>query len=94
MTSTAEVESQEAEALALRMRKHFGHKVLVETEGAVTRIHTRFGPFELEPTGGVLRIRASSGDADALARLEEVVVSHLGRFARGEELTVQWARAG
>jgi hypothetical protein len=93
MTSTAEVASQQAEALALRMGKHFGHKVLVENDGAVTRVHTRFGAFELEPAGGVLRIRAAAEHEDALTRLEEVVVSHLGRFARGEELAVRWTRA-
>jgi len=93
LRSTAVVESREPEALALRMGKHFGHKVRVETEGAVTRVHTRFGPFELEPEGVVLRIRAAADDADALERLEEVVASHLGRFARGEDLAVRWTRA-
>lgn len=92
MTSAAEVASQQADELALRMRKHFAHKVLVESDGAVTRIHTRFGPFELRPADGSLRIRATAPDAEALAHLEEVVVSHLERFARGEELTVRWAR--
>lgn len=92
MRSTAEVRSAQAEALALRMGNHFGHKVLVESEDGVTRVHTRFGPFELEPVGGVLRVRASAEDAEALAQLEDVVVSHLGRFARGEELAVAWSR--
>lgn len=92
MTSSAEVVSREPDALALRMGKHFGHKVRVETEGAVTRVHTRFGAFELEPVENVLRIRAAAADRDSLERLEDVVVSHLGRFARGEELAVRWTR--
>jgi hypothetical protein len=91
--SSAEVESREPDALALRMGKHFGHKVRVETEGAVTRVHTRFGAFELEPVDTILRIRTAADDAESLERLEEVVASHLGRFARGEELAVRWTRA-
>ncbi len=92
MRARAEVRSEEAEALALRMGKHFGHKVLVETEGAVTRVHTRFGPFELEPASDVLRVRATAADTDELARLEELIASHLARFARGEELELAWLR--
>lgn len=92
MRSSASIRSDQADALALRMGKHFGHKVLVEHEEGVTRVHTRFGPFELEPADGVLRVRAVAQDADALARLEDVVVSHVGRFARGERLDVRWAR--
>jgi uncharacterized protein len=92
MRSSTEVRSGEAQALALRMGKHFGHKVLVETEGAVTRVHTRFGAFELEPVSDVLRVSATAGDTEALTRLEELVASHLGRFARGEELEIGWAR--
>jgi hypothetical protein len=85
------VRSEQAEALALRMEKHFAHKVRVEHEGAVTRVHTRIGPFELEPADGVLHLRASAGGGEALARLQEVVASHLARFARGEELEVAWS---
>jgi uncharacterized protein len=94
VTSQAVVRSQQAGALALRMGKHFAHKVRVEHEGDVTRVHTRFGPFELEPAGDVLHVRASAVDDEALARLEEVVMSHLGRFARGEELELAWSRDG
>lgn len=92
MRSRADVSSEHAEALALRIGRHFAHKVLVESEHGVTRVHTRFGPFELEPMGDILRVRASADDAEVLARLEEVVVSHLGRFALGEELAVAWSR--
>jgi hypothetical protein len=86
------VRSEQAEALALRMGKHFAHKVQVEHEGGVTRVHTRFGPFELEPADGVLHLRASADGDEALVRLQEVVASHLARFARGEELEVTWSR--
>ncbi len=92
MRSSAEVRSRQANALALRMGKHFAHKVPVETGDGLTRVHTRFGPFELEAAGDVLRVRGSAEDVEALARLEDVVASHLERFARGEALEVSWAR--
>lgn len=94
MTSRAEIASGEAHALALRMAKHFAHKVRVETDAGRTRVHTRFGPFELEPAEKILHVRATADDEEALARLEDVVVAHLGRFARGEELDVSWKRDG
>ncbi len=94
MRSSAVIRSQQAAALALRMGKHFGHKVRVESEHGGTRVHTRFGTFELEPATDVLRVRAFAEDAEALARLEDVVVAHADRFARGEELEVRWAREG
>jgi hypothetical protein len=92
MRASAEVRSEQAEALALRMRKHFGHKVRVETEGDVTRVHTRFGPFELHPASDVLRLRASAAGTAELEQLEALVASHLARFARGEEVELAWTR--
>lgn len=71
----------------MRMANHFGHKVEVERDGPVTRIHTRFGAIELEPAGGELLLRLSGDDE---AKLEEVALAHLGRFARGAPVEPVW----
>jgi hypothetical protein len=84
------VRTSQADGLATRMAKHFGHKVPVTTEAGVTRVETRFGRFELEPNGGVLEVRLEPVDREGLPRLREVVESHLQRFARGEELLFEW----
>jgi hypothetical protein len=86
----AAVRTSQSDGLAIRMGKHFGHKVPVSTEGGVTRVETRFGRFELEPAAGVLEVRLDPVDREALPRLREVVESHLERFARGEALEFDW----
>ena len=83
--------SAEPAALALRMGKHFGHKVPVETEGGVTRVTIAAGRFELEPADGELRIRLDPAGDESLPRLREVVASHLARFARGADATIEWS---
>lgn len=91
MRVTATVATPEAAALALRMRKHFGHKVPVELEGEVSRIRIQAGEFELEPRNGVLMVRACAEDDAGLARVREVVGSHLARFARETSVELEWA---
>lgn len=86
----ATVRTAQADGLAIRMAKHFGHKVPVSTEAGVTRVETRFGRFELEPGGDALEVRLEPVDREGLPRLREVVESHLERFARGEELAFEW----
>lgn len=90
MRSDAVVRTAESEALALRMAKHFGHKVEVEQAGATTRVRLPTGMFELEPGADVLGLRASAEDQAGLERVQEVARSHLERFARGEELEINW----
>jgi uncharacterized protein len=88
--SDAVVRTAEPAALALRMAKHFGHKVEVEQAGATTRVRLPTGIFELEPGVGVLGLRASAEDQVGLERVQEVARTHLERFARGEELEISW----
>jgi hypothetical protein len=88
--TAALVRTSEADALALRMRRHFAHKVPVEVEGPVSRVRLPSGEFELETHEGSLAVRASSPDEDGLARVREVVASHLARFARADEALVVW----
>jgi uncharacterized protein len=91
--SDAVVRTAEPEALALRMAKHFGHKVEVAQVGALTRVRLPTGTFELEPGAGVLGLRASAQDQVGLERIQEVARTHLQRFARGEELEINWRSA-
>ena len=79
-----------AEAVALRMAKHFAHKVPVTEEDGVTRVETRFGAFELRPRGETLAVALHPAEPGSEERLREVVESHALRFARGEELHLEW----
>jgi hypothetical protein len=87
VTRSGRIPSSEPDALALRMAKHFAHKVDVAHEAGVTRIETRFGRIDLEPAGDVLLLRLDGEDE---AKLREVALSHLERFARGAPVDVSW----
>lgn len=84
---TGRIASPEPEALALRLAKHFAHKVPVSEEGRLTRIRTRFGLIELEPVGVELVLRLEGDDEE---KLREVALSHLERFARGAPIEPVW----
>lgn len=79
-----------ADDVALRLANHFSHKVPVTTVDGVTRVETRFGAFELHPRGGTLAVALSPNDPAVLDQLRDVVESHAVRFARGEELRLEW----
>ena len=64
------------------MEKHFGHKVEVERRDRAVHVRTRFGAFELEPREKELEVRLEPESPGSLPRLQEVVASHLERFAR------------
>ncbi|MDQ4018578.1 MAG: DUF2218 domain-containing protein [Actinomycetota bacterium] len=92
MRSSAVVGTPEAEAIVMRMAKHFGHKVPVEREGGVARIALPAGRLELEANRGELVVRAEAADEAGLGRVEEIAGSHLVRFARKGRLELSWAR--
>lgn len=72
--------------------KHFRHRHEVtwtDTEGTLA---FPFGSCRLTAHGETLTMVATAGDADALARTEDVVASHLERFGRRDGLAVTWTR--
>jgi hypothetical protein len=91
--ASALLATAEADGLVLRMRNHFRHKVPVEDRGTVTGFRIPAGEFELEPGDGSLAIRARAADDAGLARVQEVVSSHLARFARSSDVNLRWLRA-
>lgn len=90
MTVRGRLSSDEPQALALRMAKHFGHKVPVEQSGERTTITIPPGRFELEPDGDALVVVLRPASGETLERLREVVLTHLARFARGAPVEVSW----
>jgi hypothetical protein len=72
--------------------KHFGHKVEVSFDDERGSIAFAMGRCELDATQpGVLVMRATAQDDEALERTRSVIGSHLERFGRRGELTVSWS---
>ena len=85
----ATIPTADANGLATRMEKHFGHKVEVERRGGVVHVTIPAGRFELEPREDELEVRLDPAGAAQLPRLQEVVTTHLQRFARSP-IEVVW----
>jgi hypothetical protein len=78
----------------VQLCKHFGHKiqtVWTEHEG---ELHFDLGTARLFAQPDGLRITVSTGDAESLGRLAEVVERHLVRFGASDELVVAWTSTG
>lgn len=66
------------------MSKHFGHKITVETDGALTRMQFPMGTVTAEAREGGLHLLVEAADAEGVERVQEVLISHLMRFAHRE----------
>lgn len=72
--------------------KHFAHRVPAthaETQG---RLEFPWGVCALEATSDLPILRAEAKDTPSLGQVEEVVGSHLERFAFRDKPEVRWTR--
>ncbi len=88
--SLARVATDKAERYLGQMCKHFAHKLPVIQKGANGTLPFSIGTCRMEADGGGLTLRLEAPDADQMAQLQEVVASHLLRFAFREDMTVEW----
>ena len=73
--------------------KHFEHKLPVTLEEAAGTISFPMGVCALQAETDAIVMHVTAPDAEALARLEDVVARHLIRFAFREPVTVAWVAA-
>ena len=89
--SQAQIATPLASRYLQQLCKHFAHKLPVTFDPRQGRIEFQAGSCELAATEGNLTLRAEAADPEALARLEQVVASHLERFAFREQPQLAWA---
>src|SRR3954447_10645232 len=93
MRSSATVPTSHAQRYMVQLCKHFGHRVpatLGERDG---RIQFDGGEVRLRSAPETLMVIAEAAAPEGLGRLEQVIESHLKRFAfREPELAVEWSR--
>lgn len=92
-TANAEIATDHASRYLQQLCKHFAHKLPVTFDPTQGHIEFAIGTCQLAATDGVLTMQAEAADETDLARLEQVVASHLERFAFREELKVAWVQA-
>ena len=94
MLSRAAVATPEAARYLKRLCNHFAHKLPVELTEDRGVLPFEFGTCRLQATPQALLLDAEAADAQTLERLQNVVVSHLDRFAWKEgQLPVNWQAA-
>jgi hypothetical protein len=92
MRSEARVPTEKAGRYMAQLCKHFAHKIPATFDHEAGRIEFAFGVCRLRAGPDSLALEVEGADEPALDRLEEVVASHLERFAFREPLKVAWTR--
>jgi hypothetical protein len=72
--------------------RHFGHKNPTQFTDTDGRIEFEFGTCEFSAEEEVLVLRARAADEESVARVEQVIGSHLERFAHRDPVQVTWSR--
>lgn len=93
VAGVAEVATPRASRYLQQLCKHFAHRRPAVFDANSGRIEFEGGLCRLEAEGERLLLRVETADAATLAELQEVVASHLQRFAFREELAVSWRPA-
>ena len=88
LTSSAVIQTQQAERLISRLCKHWGHKFPVTHDEHQGEIELPMGICRLQG-GATLRVELA-GDAEQMPTFQQVVADHLQRMAGKEELVVEW----
>jgi len=91
MKSHALVTTAAARRYMGQMCKHFGHKLPVELTDSHGTIAFPIGTCLMEAGPEGLRLSAEAADEPSLSRLQEVIASHLVRFAFRETPAIVWA---
>jgi catechol 2,3-dioxygenase len=91
LRSHAGVVTERPSPYLLQLCKHFRHKLDVTFDERTGTIPFAFGRCELRAGDGVLHLEAIAATPDELERVENVIASHLVRFGRRHELTVEWS---
>ena len=89
--SSAKISTPKASGYLQQLCKHFGLKVEVEFTPSVGKILFPFGNAELSADENQLVMNLQAKDAEALTKLQQVMSSHLIRFAFREDLNIEWS---
>lgn len=89
--STAVVTSPKATRYMKQLCKHFQHKIPAEFDDTTGKITFKIGTCHMKSDGENLTLDAVATLKEDLPRLQDVISSHLVRFAfREDELAVVW----
>ena len=91
LSARSVVSTQKPSPYLKQLAKHFRHKLDVRFDDHEAVIPFAFGHAQLRAGEGELHLEAFAQTPADLARVEQVVGSHLERFGRRDELVVSWS---
>lgn len=91
LTSTAVVETAKAAGYAAQLARHFAHKIPARFEGAEGEIVFPSGICRLHVQDERLTMTLKAATPETVTALQDVVASHLLRFAFREDLRIEWS---
>lgn len=89
----SKVKTTKAAGYLRQLCKHFGHKVPAQYDASTGSIDLPMGRCELRAEAGHLTISTQAQNPEDAERLNDVIASHLARFAFREEPEITWSRA-
>ena len=94
LRSRADVATDAPARYAKQLVSHLGRKLTFTGDATSSPATAAIGAATagIAVGEGVLTLWAAGDDEESVARVEQVLGSHLERFAQREALTVQWAR--
>ena len=91
LTAKADVATEHASLNLKKLCRHFGHKTEATFDDHQGEIRFPFGGVgQLAAEGDRLTLTVRADNEEALNRTEQVLASHLVRFAHKEDIQVQW----
>jgi hypothetical protein len=97
LVSTAIVTTDAPARYAKQLLSHLGHKVTMEPlpdqPAPAGRLVFAYGIGTVMPLNGDLVMRAAAANAEALARVQDVLSRHLLKFGARRELVISWRPA-
>jgi len=91
--SRAEVATPKASRYLQQLCKHWQHKLTVAFDAQSGRVEFSIGECRMDAAPELLTLTLSAPDSEKLSELQEVVASHLQRFAFKDGLSVEWREA-
>lgn len=89
-TATTHVQTPKATGYLGQLCNHFGHKISVDRSEDTAVFHFADGLVTAQADGNTLVFDAQAETSAQLEKIEQIIGSHLERFAFRENLTVTW----
>jgi hypothetical protein len=93
LTARADVRTDSPARYAKQLVSHLGRRTAWTTDGDTSSAEIGGGTGTVVVGDGVLTLLAAAGDAETLARVQDVLGRHLERFGQRNELAVTWSAA-